>query len=1699
MTFSNSSLASQTNTSKISSKPVLIERSTKNSLGTDIKLVEVKKINQTSVKSFSPRLINYVEPYEKLSTGTYTTFYTEVNSGLNVGDRVFIVNGNYDSDILIKKDKYRKGRDGFKVLEIENCKITLDIEYTGQLPWNDEKIDNFIGLYYVQNYQDFIHANRQITTRNATQSVIITQSNGDIFVEGSLIDYKFNYYQNNIIFVDGNFPAVLGWGKNGGLSGGRGFYVRNGTTNWTNISSSFGVGSYSFAHSPVYQNNNRVKVYNGSFTASIGTEVVEFKEGFVYKWDMKPEPDAISGTKSIWLPDVTYSRPIITKGNFRDGNFGGVWNTGLFGRQDKKIKWEGNTSIWNGGSLLNTEWNQGEFKAIHTQNESWFAELNYENLPYQKQNRSNNNSKSFNYVIDSEIKKTSAIRNGTFITSKIGVSSTYSVVESHLLQQINNNDVNVFKAIFENCTFVNGTIENSEIIGSRAVNTLFNKVKSINSDYKLSVIKNSTYISDEIIKIIGYDEFTMSEIETIANASHKVFKFYINEKDFYRLKLRDRFYIKGLKFPNAKKYPFNLFDRRFRVGTWTEYTDFYSGDLEQLQPNMLSETFYKRGIQVGVFLSTPEENSWSFYSTIEGTRMLATQSEKRFSIDIAITTIDKDSIEVKYTGEQTTYDIPVTGLNINYNTTELGKIVGRGRGTNILNLRPIFIGNNIDISTAYIIESDFESGIIETTNWNSGNHINYNNDVNITQYTNQAGFYDLTVQTSSSTLIVNTGYNSLYYEAGENCLSTGNVVFLHSVDYDTIGKVSEIQIIASGSNYLSTNDILITGPSSSGVNLTIDITADTIGEVLSITYSTPPLGGGYSVSDGTYQTSINGIQGSGLLVEYVILSGQVMSIELISGGVDYTENEIIYINAGTPISAAAFSIRNVTFGGVLSATISTSGIKYKAGQTFSINSPTNGDDNAVIEIISTTGSLTRLPESYKILSNINGQLELQEVTATTSVISRLLDGGLSYTRDAQNRYSYIYKALINKSKIRSGIFRRAFIKNSLIEDVNYDLTDKDFNNMLRIKNLMLSDMLFNDTGNILSNATYINSNFMRGSDVFRNGIVNNSLWIGTTFSNGTFEYSTWFDGTFNSGLFYENRSFNANPGSYSEYYDKNNTWMYIRDGQTTATISNSRYSWMNGTFSSGEFFKSDWESGNFRDGKFYYSKWYNGNAWGGFFGDDSVETSDTHFYNGRVYFTNVENAKFFSIDTSLYGLSNSTINWYNGIFNSGLFGSDIIQKTASHNSVWWNGDFNGGEFVTNAKWKNGTFNGGKFKTKYGWTMSDSSVANEYAWENGVFNGGEFGVGDLYFSKYNEFYDNGNPSWFTGDFNGGVFKGRVWNNGIFSGGDFEGSATISVVAAIGTTSSSADEVNWTFREWGDQLPEYPVADGITSITYTLGSRVWYNGILYSCIVSSVTTAIPSTTQFSIVSLDNFISKFYGLWRNGIFTNIKDKFITDKKLYTQATRNSSTEAKPNIARISNTVWKSGTFNHSNGFMKNSVWLDGIFESGQFNESSFNPYVRRQNSTTKTFNINDLTCYWNNGFLVNSDFYISNWNNGVFISGTGYGMIFKGGVSNYMNAYNVFWENGTWRNGNWNGSFFDLSGSGIVTDDFVRQILFRGMSWSGTSSTHTWNIFIERIVSDNIRVASEMPNSLITPGPLSGNSSNSSLNSTNTGGGN
>lgn len=1347
---------------KISRKPQLITKSELISLGKDIKLVgydPLVYLSEKINKTFAPRLLNWVEPYE-ISGMIKTLFYTEVNSELKVGDRVFIINGNYDSDLLIKENKYRKGRDGYKILLVDNCKIVLDIDYIGLIPYNNNEIDDFIKIYHIEDKSEFIHANRQITTRNGN------------------FEYKFDYYQNNIAFIENDYQSMIGWGSNGGVTGTPGFFVKNGTFSWTNVTSDIDSGTYSYALSPTYLNNDRIKIMNSDFTYNGKT----YKEGFVYKWVVGP-------TFSEWQVDVTYFKPFISKNNFRDGNFKGTWNSGLFGRQDKQIKWEGDNSIWNTGSLLNTKWIKGEIKSLYTTQNSYFSSFDNYGLPYQKYNSPNNAGRGYNFIVDSEI-DSSIINNGTVYKTSIGsLTSTYSIVENELLGYSTEYLNNIKQSFFNDCSFYNSYISNGELKNTKSVNSKFENTKSINSYFKNSVFKNSNYNSENIIKILAYDEFIASEHQinstysSINDVVQKVYKFYIDRNSYERLRTGDFFYIKGLKINDNTKNVLNFFDKKFKINSWTEYTE----------ENYTITNLGKRGYEYSTFLSTPGDNSYKYtsvnygdYSSNYYTSTYATSSNNYYSIDIWVKRYDIDN---NLSSDKLDFNISSTSSSPYYNITD-----------------PLSLGNIIDITNAYIVDSDFDSGIFENSDWNSGYHINKNNDLNITYQNKSGGTYNLSINEDGN-IIATTSYNVNYPE--DNLLSYGDIVFLDSIDFN------------------------------------------------------------------------------------------------------------------------------------------------------------NGS------------SITRLPNAFKIISNnTNGVYELEEI-GNINHIQSLTSSGYFYTNGASNRYGHLKNLKINKSNIKSGLFRRPYICESLIQNSNYDQFDKEYNNLDKIKSLVISDSIFSDKSNILSFGTYIYSFFLNGSDKWYSGIVQDSIWNGMTFSNGVIKESRWVNGIFENGYFYNSRSFNANSSATSPYFYSENKNSYYKDG---LNLPNNRLSWQNGIFKSGEFQQSDWEGGTFSNGNFWYSKWYDGVFENGKLGDNRISVDDTIFYNGTVSYAIVENASFFSKDTSEYKNIPMNIVWLNGVFNGGIFGT-YINNIINHSSIWHNGVFNGGNFISNARWKNGKFNGGKFISTYGYTQSTSNPL-DYTWENGEFNGGEFGNGT----------SSANSMWYNGVFNNGVFKGRDWYNGIFIGGEFQGSGGNPV---SGLTCSNASNF-----------------------------------------------------------VDSFTNSYWGKWRNGMFTNIKDRFIKDEKIFTTLTKANINKPIAGNAKFKNALWESGTFSHPNGEMISSVWLDGAFERGKFIGSSFNPYVKRNGNTQSSFNLNDETCYWENGEFENSDFYISKWKNGKFIIGTATGMIWENGTSNYMNAFNVIWENGLWRNGNWYGSSFEFDGE--LNDDYTKQILVRGMSYSGTSSCHIWNIF-------------------------------------------
>ena len=329
----------------------------------------------------------------------------------------------------------------------------------------------------------------------------------------------------------------------------------------------------------------------------------------------------------------------------------------------------------------------------------------------------------------------------------------------------------------------------------------------------------------------------------------------------------------------------------------------------------------------------------------------------------------------------------------------------------------------------------------------------------------------------------------------------------------------------------------------------------------------------------------------------------------------------------------------------------------------------------------------------------------------------------------------------------------------------------------------------------------------------------------------------------------------------------------------------------------------------------------------------------------------------------------------------------VYSKEGVMKSIWNDGSFNGGQFVENGQWNDGTFNGGLFLSTYG-------IDDVWKLNNAFSSQFEYGWKDGKFNggEFGNGQIENNSSWETGEFNGGVFKGKLWNDGIFTNGKFEGGIDVPILG----TDNSSSYVNSIFSASG--------------VNYELTR---------------------------------------GVWKNGYVTAKKDRFVKNKKLFTDLRKNTNDSK---VVLFEDVVFNGGTFSHENGVMKDSIWLGGTFESGTFEDSVFNPFRMYQ------FAI-DNNCIWENGLFKGGDFYYSKWNGGLFNTGNAYGMIWNDGICNYMNAYNILWRSGTWKNGNWFGSDFEftitspLSGFKQTIMNRINKEYFEN---DIDKEYHLWNVF-------------------------------------------
>src|SRR5574344_2005490 len=1278
---------------KIKAKPELISTQEKTLLGDDINLVKLDRLKtkmKSTNKAHSPMLINYVEPYIN-GDNVKICFYTEVDSKIKKGDKVFIVNGYYDNNVMISHYKYRQKRDGYDVLYVDKCKIVLDLDYNKYYTLYNNKVynvdKNYTNVYVVNSYMELITMMRWVIG-------IVDKNTGRLTSKFNKNDYlKKNssiFYINvdlNIYNIDYN--KIDGWNFNINkkFDIGNNNIIKNGFYYYDNNKNGFVYISTERTISNIY---GSLKIVNGDFVFNNKL----FRKGFVYKY---------LDTNSGYNVDITYLRPYIGHSNFRCGYFSGTWNDGIFGQYNKMIHYYDNNSLWNNGALLNTIWLGGTITSTYNTTISYYTDMDNNGIPHIKDNVTNNNGRGYNYIKDSII-MTASIYNGSFYDTILcdRKKNNENILRYEKGESLSYS-VNINKGYFNNCYINDSYVENADIKRCYINDTIINKSNINNSHLYRTYTSNSNYNCDDTIKINDFDEYDVCgefyDIDgKIKNGiTHKVYKFYIDEKSYSMMNFGDTFYLKGIKINDNSIM--NIFDKRFILNSWDEYVDCVDGD-----------SINKYRLDCSAFLMSNEDNNINFYNNGVISK---NKNSHNYSIDIWVT------------------------LYNNYNNYEFGDNHFKSNGNyKIINYIDYTqydnkynkLNSDIDITNAYIINGDYNSGHMRNCVWNSGHHIENNND----------------------NLLYNTKLNENIITANHN------------------------QLIIS--------------------ELEEDIT-DTI-----------------------------------------------------------QLNDIVYINA----------IKN-----------------------------DNNDSVNDSYIITTLPSCTE----YSTM-----QMNSIQNTATMSG-----DVGNTYSR-----YYHYKKLKIEKSKVKSGLFKISYIYGSLIQNDWINVYDKDLVDYYSIKDLVISEEIFYNDNNLLSSAFYDKTFFINSNNWIK-GIIYNSVWCDGVFGDGVIRNSMWINGVFNYGYFYKSKTFNENTTIADKYTD-NNIILWHIDGDVNT--KNCRYSWENGIFNGGYFINSDWECGTFNDGNFYYSNFYSGTINGGIIGNKTYQITDTNIRSAIVNNCVVENANFHAKNINNIQDYIFAIDWRNGIFNGGVFASDVYHACATFS----NGTFNDGHFNTNAKWQYGIFNGGAFLSAYGDSnnynktfYNITSSSDCYAWDDGIFNGGNFGNGDAMT----------NSSWRYGIFNGGIFKGRLWYDGIFKNGDFYGS---------GLTASGKDECD-----------KYYVEEFVNSYKNKSYYGWWYNGYATNLIYDSVyNNIIKKVNMYNVLwcggtfshqgsSMNNCVwldgSFDDGNFINSSFNPFVERFANNSKSFNTYDTCVWHNGVLKNSDFYISKWYGGTFDIGDGY--GMIWLDGVCE--------------------------------------------------------------------------------------------------------------------------------------------------------------------------
>jgi hypothetical protein len=1447
--------------------------------------VTVRKTTSSN-KFFASKLLNYVESVN-ISGFPKTVFYSELATNFNIGDRVYILNGFYDSADFISKDKYTEYTDGYRVLGVDGCRIILDLDYTGQLPYTDFNLEDLIFVHHITTQAQFDYVN--------SIRIGISQSGFDgvysAFLGSGSGGGALSIYGRNIIFVSKSFlrsTDVLN--PSGGISLTEpGFYAKVTNGDWISVSNGFGKGSFFDGNSSTNPNNSflaeKIVIIGEDFVYDdypSNGQTTTFRERQVYKFD-RTKLNPTSGINGLWVFDKEYKQPVISKLNFRYGNFKGTHNDGVFGSYDKVPKW--NSATWNSGFFVNSTWNSGAMDTKSTNEKSYSAKLSVSSgitKAIQNVDFSNNRGFGFNYVIDSEIKE-SVINKGNFENSNIGLTLSLNIIDNYyngsMTYSVSSNFVN-----YNFCDIYTTYVSNGLVSDSIIENSQIFKSKSVNNQIVDSVVESTQYNSDGGIGIIGadiwgydYDPGNVADFNTIRGT----LKLYISDKDFLRLEKGDSFYLEKIN----KDYYVNSLstNEKIQLPIETRYILDYYTDYELYESDGILS-------KVSVSLK-PKTNNY-----------------------------DKYYVSSQIVSTQTLYEEPNTVSTVNSGGGETSTY-----WTLIENYRRDWIPERSYTSGDFVIHIGglySYSGLTDS-----------NNEPQNPPPTEDWGWYTQSTPLQWSSLTINSPGEYVFAKT-----STGETYSLFLCNTSTSDTVN-IGLVAADSIKMSTLtvDVLTksqTVDSNSRLRYSsIDIESDSFGWYFDPnrvkTYTSDVI----TKNSGISKIPINQIDRSFVntyLKPSDFRSGVFKSSTWLSGhNVNYYGNIIKKNSEKLQISYESPSRLRVTLKNFPHNYYQTiKGFDIKKGDSVWLNGVSYTGTSSEVSL---SGRYTVVQEPNRVLNSDYLDIVITPKFITASFSSASLT--YSVFGAEGNTYTSLSKFSIEDSIINYGFFKRTQMKNTIISNDQFDNNDSTFN-LSNVNLLRLINILFKSNNITLNDGIFYRSHIIESN--FNLGIVHNSVWNGATFSNGIFSAGSWQSGNFISGKFIDSKD--KIPST--DYHNDKITYKGWLGGTfQTGEFVNSV--WLDGTFNNGKFYKSDFYGGVWNNGILgskniglfdttfgYYAKldgvgvsqsiWNYGVVENAIMGGDGI----VYWYDGKFNSGEFTSNGATSENESIWynGEFNGSkitklARWKNGVFNSGKFwsyyGWENVGPTLSSDNPsdysWENGKFNSGEFgykglTSNSVWFNGQFYGGDFLGRF--------------WKNGYFLSGNF-FGSGLKSGINSVSSSLDEYNFADSFTSSYYG--IWNNGFVVQNikEVSGQEGLLVNQKRAVQIGSSPDNRTTFNNilWLGGTFSHNNAV-INDSLWLSGSfvRGEFNGGVFNPYVDRDFTGSFSNSSFGTTSYwnngDFLTGSFWSAdWRRGTFKN---------------------------GYMSGARWYDGTFEY--GTAENVYWLNGTWRNGNWNGSPY-----------------------------------------------------------------------------------------------------------------------------------------------------------------